>query len=279
MNIVLHKAGIYGHTWIVTLPKISLLKPTYREICSLKTTQYHLQSPVGINEVSMAVKNEMAMAVNRWCHLPSGFFWEPLIQDPAHGYRNASESTLHPTIFYFRPSENPYLEHIADIATTDVTILNISFLNVSRGYLHISTIVGNLSKVFCLFSLWPYDYRMSYDQQKDYMEWSPESNDTPTFLLDLITGIITGARYKPQSSTLCIFLRYPVMSSLLSWDTLLSTLFLNSHSLCSTLTVRDPVSHPYIITDKITVLYILIFIFLDRNQEDKRLAEWQQSFP
>jgi len=65
MNIVLHKAGIYGHTWIVTLPKISLLKPTYREICSLKTTQYHLQSPVGINEVSMAVKNEMAMAVNR----------------------------------------------------------------------------------------------------------------------------------------------------------------------------------------------------------------------
>jgi hypothetical protein len=43
---------------------------------------------------------------------------------------------------------------------------------------------------------------------------------------------------------------------------------LNSHSLCSTLTVRDPVSHPYI-TDKIIVLYILIFIILDRNQEDK----------
>jgi len=55
MNIILHKAGAYGHTWIVTLPETNLLKPTYREICSLKTTQYHLQSPVSINEVAMAV--------------------------------------------------------------------------------------------------------------------------------------------------------------------------------------------------------------------------------
>jgi hypothetical protein len=74
MNINLHKAGAYGHKWIVTVPEISLLKPTYREICSFKTTQYHLQSPVSINEVAMAVKNEMAMAVNKRCHMPSGFF-------------------------------------------------------------------------------------------------------------------------------------------------------------------------------------------------------------
>jgi hypothetical protein len=56
MNIILHQAGAHGHTWIVTLTEIGLLKPTYREICSLKTTQYHLQSPVSINEVAMAVK-------------------------------------------------------------------------------------------------------------------------------------------------------------------------------------------------------------------------------
>lgn len=74
MNIILHKTGAHGHTWIVTLPEIGLLKPTYREICSLKTTQYHLQSPVSINEVAMTVKNDMAMAVNRQCNLPSGFF-------------------------------------------------------------------------------------------------------------------------------------------------------------------------------------------------------------
>jgi hypothetical protein len=65
MNIILHKAGAYGHTWIVTLPEISLLTPIYTEICCLKTTQYHLQSSVSINEVAMAFKNEMAMAVNR----------------------------------------------------------------------------------------------------------------------------------------------------------------------------------------------------------------------
>jgi hypothetical protein len=99
---------------------------------------------VSINEVAKAVKNETAMAVNWLCHLPSEFFWEPMIQDAVHGcHWNASESTLHPTVFYFRLSENSYLEHIAHIATTDVTILNINLLNVSRAYLHISTIIRN----------------------------------------------------------------------------------------------------------------------------------------
>jgi hypothetical protein len=74
MNIILHKAGAYGHTWNVTILEINLRKPIYREICSLKTTQYHLQTPVSINEVAMDVKIEMAIAVNRRCHLPSGFF-------------------------------------------------------------------------------------------------------------------------------------------------------------------------------------------------------------
>jgi hypothetical protein len=36
------------------------------------------------------------------------------------------------------------------------------------------------------------------------------------------------------------------------------------------LNVRDQASHPYKTTDKITVLYILIFIFLDSKTEDKR---------
>jgi hypothetical protein len=44
--------------------------------------------------------------------------------------------------------------------------------------------------------------------------------------------------------------------------------------------VRDQVSHPYKTTGKITVLYTLIFIFLDSNLEDKIFCpERQQAFP
>jgi hypothetical protein len=42
----------------------------------------------------------------------------------------------------------------------------------------------------------------------------------------------------------------------------LSTLFSETLSLCSSLKVRDQVSHPYRTTGKITVLFILIFSFL-----------------
>jgi hypothetical protein len=61
---------------------------------------------------------------------------------------------------------------------------------------------------------------------------------------------------------------------------LLRTLFSYTLSLCSSLNMRDPVSHPYKITGRILVLYILTFTFLDSRGEDKRLwTEWQQAFP
>jgi hypothetical protein len=46
----------------------------------------------------------------------------------------------------------------------------------------------------------------------------------------------------------------------------------NTLNLCSSLSVRDQVSHPYKITGKIMVMYILIFKVLERRQEDKRLS-------
>jgi hypothetical protein len=59
---------------------------------------------------------------------------------------------------------------------------------------------------------------------------------------------------------------------------LLRTLFSNTLSLCSSLSVRDQVSHPYK-TGRIMVLYILTFTFLDSRRDDKRLwAEWHEQW-
>jgi hypothetical protein len=48
-----------------------------------------------------------------------------------------------------------------------------------------------------------------------------------------------------RRSSLCSFLQPPVTSSLFGPNILLSTLFSNTLSLCSSLNVRDQVSHPY----------------------------------
>jgi hypothetical protein len=45
---------------------------------------------------------------------------------------------------------------------------------------------------------------------------------------------------------------------------------------CSSLIVRDQVSHPYKTTGRIMVLYILTFKFLDSRREDRRL--WTEQF-
>jgi hypothetical protein len=50
---------------------------------------------------------------------------------------------------------------------------------------------------------------------------------------------------------------------------------LNTLRLCSSLSVRDQLSHPYKTTDKVIVLYTLIFVLLDSKLEDKRFStEW-----
>ena len=86
-------------------------------------------------------------------------------------------------------------------------------------------------------------------------------------LLDFITRKILGEDYRSISSSLCSFLHSTVTSSLLRPNFLLSTLFSNTLSLCSSLNVSDQVSHPYRTTGKIIVLYILVLNF--------SIADWK----
>jgi hypothetical protein len=56
---------------------------------------------------------------------------------------------------------------------------------------------------------------------------------------------------------------------------LLITLFSNTLSIYSSLTVRDHVSHPYRTTGKIIVLYIPTFPFFDSRPEERNFgSEW-----
>ena len=94
-------------------------------------------------------------------------------------------------------------------------------------------------------------------------------------LLDHITRTIFGEQYRSFSSSLCSFLHSPVTSSLLGPNILLNTLFSNTLSLRSSLSVSDQVSHSYKTKSKIIIQYFLIFIFLDSKLEDKSFCiEW-----
>jgi hypothetical protein len=86
-----------------------------------------------------------------------------------------------------------------------------------------------------------------------------------------ICGGVINCEAPHWATSSILLLLYPALVQVF----FLTTLFSNTLSLCSSLNVRDQVSHPYKITGRIMVLYILTFTFLDSKQEDKRLwTEW-----
>jgi hypothetical protein len=69
-----------------------------------------------------------------------------------------------------------------------------------------------------------------------------------------------------------VFLHSPVTLSLLGPNIILNTLFSNTITLHSFLSVREHVSHPYKIIRKIIVLYTFTFTFLDTKLEGNRFG-------
>ena len=92
---------------------------------------------------------------------------------------------------------------------------------------------------------------------------SPIRATCPTYLilLDFITRTILGEEYRSLSSSLCSFLHSPVTSSFLGPNVLLNTLFSNTLSLRSSLSVSHQFSHPYKKTGRIVrKMYILVIM-------------------
>ena len=95
---------------------------------------------------------------------------------------------------------------------------------------------------------------------------------THPLLHDLTTRKIFGGQYRSLSALLSSLLQSSVASALLGPNILLSTLFTNTLSLRSSLSVKDQVSHPYKTTGKIRILYILLVVFWVTNWKTKNCA-------
>jgi hypothetical protein len=85
-----------------------------------------------------------------------------------------------------------------------------------------------------------------------------------------VFSFIWSIKYLPRTSNHDAPLYAIFPDSLLLHLFFISTLFSNILSPCPSMDISDQVSHPYNVTDKITVLYTLIFIFSDSKWEDYR---------
>ena len=93
---------------------------------------------------------------------------------------------------------------------------------------------------------------------------SPVSAAVPA---SLIFQTMLDGECKPWHSALHTFLHSTVTSFLIHWNISLSTLFSNTLSLCSSVTVNDQVAHPFKATCKAT----FIFLYTNGNAANSEL--------
>jgi len=94
----------------------------------------------------------------------------------------------------------------------------------------------------------------------------------PSGLTPVSFFLIWLSEYRSLCPLLYSLPHFLVTSSLLDSNILLGVLFPNTLSRRYSLSVFDPVSHPYKTRGKIIILYTLIFIFLDSTLEDKTFS-------
>ena len=89
----------------------------------------------------------------------------------------------------------------------------------------------------------------------------------PFYLVFLywITPMVFGEEYNSWGSLLWDFL-HPFTFSVLCPSIFPSTLFSDTFTLCSSLSMKDHISYPYKTTGEIAVLYILMFIILGNKE-------------
>jgi hypothetical protein len=92
-------------------------------------------------------------------------------------------------------------------------------------------------------------------------------------ILCFITRITLGEEYGKQSSSLCSLLHSSITSSLLGQHMFLCTLFSNTLSLCSSLSVRDQVLYPYKTTRKLHFCIFQSLYFWIPNWKKKDSAQ------
>jgi hypothetical protein len=84
-----------------------------------------------------------------------------------------------------------------------------------------------------------------------------------------ILSSLFGEVYKSSRSSLCNILQPSATSFLLGTNVLFIRLYSYTTIPCSSHSVRDQVPHPYETGGIIMALYTLIFLFLERREEDR----------